>query len=192
VNARRRWRIAHDSFGQMERIVAGCPANSFVMLHVPLPHQPFVFNEDGTYRGPVGRDWEDSPTGYLRNLKCVDLYVGRLVDALRARGTLDDATIVLTSNHGWREEPEPDYRPGPDWCRHVPLIIKLPGQTTARRVDTPLPTNRLTPLFEALFHGQRDPDKLIELVPLASRQCKGPSTGKMPVAPIRNGVRHTD
>jgi len=164
VNARRRWRIADDLFGEMERIISNCPSNSFVMLHVPLPHQPFVFNEDGSYRGLVGRDWEDSPAGYMRNLKCVDLYVGRLIDTLKARGTFDDATLVLTSNHGWREEPEPDYRQGPDWCRHVPLVIKLPGQTSARRVDTPLETNRLSPLLEDIFHGQCDADKLIGLI----------------------------
>jgi len=161
VNARRRWTIHHDLKRQVFRIIEQCPANTFAMFHVPLPHQPFIYNTDGTLRNDYDAE---SPEGYLRSLKYLDTYVGRLVEHLEATGKFDDALVVLTSNHGWREEPEPDFRPGPDWRRRVPLIIKLPGQRTGHLIDTPISTDHLIRLFQDIFSGRHDPQHLLRLV----------------------------
>ena len=50
-----------------------------------------------------------------------------MLEALAARGELDASTIVLTSDHGLREEfggREP---------LHVPLVVRTPGRTRQDR-----------------------------------------------------------
>lgn len=77
---------------------------------------------------------------YLGNLRYMDGVLGRFLDLLRAAGTLDDALIVVTSDHAWRFDPEQrkfdfaveDGLPE-SWLKHVPLLVKEPGQTRARQ-----------------------------------------------------------
>jgi arylsulfatase A-like enzyme len=66
--------------------------------------------------------------GYYAAVTFLDQQVGRLLDHLRARGLLDNTTVVFTSDHGyhlgWRGQ----------WCKHsideqvmrVPLIVRHP------------------------------------------------------------------
>lgn len=142
-------------------VLRDCPTNSFALFHLMLPHHPFMWNEDGSYREPTV---EPEPDGYERNLKCMDHYVGRVVTQLRAAGKFDDALIILTGDHSWRKDPEPSMRQGDDWQRKVPLIIKLPGQKVGAVIEDPLCTNDLKPFFEAVFAGERDPQRLLQLL----------------------------
>jgi hypothetical protein len=157
VNARRRWQIEQDLKREILGLIDRGPPKTMAVFHIPLPHQPFIFNEDGSYR-PVYD--ADSAEGYLRNLRYADRVLGKCLERLKATGKFDPALLVVTSNHGWREEPEPDYRRGPHWKRRVPLVIKLPGQKSKRCIGHPIETNRLRPLVEAVFSGTTDPEAL--------------------------------
>ncbi len=71
----------------------------------------------------------------------VDHAFGRLLDALDARGTLDDTWIVFTSDHG--EELWDHQRVGHghtmfEELLHVPLVIAGPGAAAGHRVSTPV------------------------------------------------------
>jgi arylsulfatase len=78
--------------------------------------------------------------GYLGEVRHLDEQVGRLLDGLVQRGLYDQALIVFTADHG-EALGENDY-----WFAHgeylseamlhVPLIVRLPGGTSARRTDT--------------------------------------------------------
>ncbi|NCA83512.1 MAG: hypothetical protein EOM72_12345 [Opitutae bacterium] len=109
----------------------------FAFCHLLIPHYPLVWDVDGV----VGRTTERSEVDrYLGNLRYMDVVLGRFLDRLRAAGTLDDALIVVTSNHAWRFDPEQrkfdfaveDGLPE-SWLKHVPLLVKEPGQAGARQ-----------------------------------------------------------
>src|SRR5690606_15967856 len=72
---------------------------------------------------------------YMLQVGFIDLKVGELVARLKQKGIYDDALIVLTGDHGRifaqgrgvRTISEENAE-----LLHVPLIIKLPGQTERR------------------------------------------------------------
>ena len=162
---------------QMNAILERSRKPTFALLHMPLPHEPFVFQPDGSYYGPVAR--MDVPEDYRRQLKYLDAVIGQIVQELRANGDFDKSLIVMTSDHSWRSDPDPTLRDDPDWRRRVPLIIKLPGQKSGLIVDDELCTNQLKPLFESVFSGQRDPQRLMALI----RGISGPSHESVVPAP---------
>lgn len=146
---------------EMLDILNDCPTNTFALFHVPLPHDPYIWDADGAYRGPS----KEAPSvGYERNLKYLDVYIGQVLEQLRATGKFDDALIIITSDHSWRKDSEPTMREGQQWQRKVPLIIKLPGQRSGCVIEEEFCTNRLKPLFEAVFAGERDTRRLLDLV----------------------------
>lgn len=72
---------------------------------------------------------------HVRALQAVDRAIRDLVDALSRRGTLDDALIIFTSDHGfaygehrWRTKLCPH-----EACTKVPLLIRAPGVTPGTR-----------------------------------------------------------
>ncbi|SER78756.1 sulfatase-like hydrolase/transferase [Natrinema salaciae] len=93
----------------------------------------------------------DRPWGELRALEALydggilqaDQAVKYIVEALEERGDLDDTLVVVTSDHGEgfgeRSLVEPGVRMADhSWgihevLTHVPLVVKYPGQQTARR-----------------------------------------------------------
>ncbi|MCB9766168.1 MAG: sulfatase [Alphaproteobacteria bacterium] len=68
---------------------------------------------------------------YLGELACVDAQLGRLVDALDARGLLDDALLIVTSDHGESFDAHWEFfdHGGTvyDEALAVPLILRQPG-----------------------------------------------------------------
>jgi hypothetical protein len=86
--------------------------NRFYFFHISVPHEPYVLDGAGNInnRGPI----LDAFTGvfvtpadigtilehYRQEIDFVDGHLGRLLDALEARGWLPNATLVVVSDHG--------------------------------------------------------------------------------------------
>ena len=175
-------------------LIDAAPRNSLVAFHWPIPHGPFVINEDGSYNGqyPFGDILEGlsgehaQPADYLRHLKYHDMVIGQLIDRLKRAGKFDDALIIMTGDHAWR--PDPIYT-NPNWKtdparRHVPLIIKLPHQQTGQLLTKTVYNNLcLEPIIEAALNGslqsESDGLALIERLP------------DLPTPTGRNSVRPT-
>ena len=115
--------------------------------HIEPHHQ----NDRGDYEGPEGSkkrfahfkqpndlcrgigDWEKYMPDYLGCCHALDDNLGKVVDALKAKGIYDNTTIFYASDHGCHFKNNTDIAPGgyDDYKRnsfentiHVPLIIK--------------------------------------------------------------------
>jgi hypothetical protein len=144
-------------------LIEKCPTNTFAFFHWPHPHGPMVFNEDGSFFGYHDGDSGDQPlptgpsqpSSYVRHLKYLDALIGRLTQQLRRSGKFDDALIVMTSDHGWRD---------PGKQKHVPLIIKLPGQTAPQVIETRFGNYQIKPILEMAFRGNINETRVLDLI----------------------------
>lgn len=75
---------------------------------------------------------------YDGEIKYSDSRVGRILDDLRQRGLYDGAMIIIMADHGENMvDHEPNFSHGSALYNsqiHVPLFIKMPGQTSGRVV----------------------------------------------------------
>ncbi|TMQ69499.1 MAG: hypothetical protein E6K80_11495 [Candidatus Eisenbacteria bacterium] len=151
----------------LDDVITRMPGNTLTFVHYPLPHAPFIFDENGAFRGVYAIDWH-RPSGetdgawgteeeYQRQLAYLDHVVGQLVDRLRRAGKYDDALIVMTSDHSWRFDPRTELTVGTA-RRWVPLIIKLPGQTKGCVVEQPFANVHYQGFVRRLLGGDRDPE----------------------------------
>ena len=160
------WVALHRRFqNDAERLIRTWPNNTFAMFHWPLPHAPFVFNTDGSYRGPFTDDrMKGTPEDYERHLIYLDRVIGELVDTLKASGKYEASMIILTSDHSWRRDPDPTVvAQTADNC-WVPLIVKLPHQTDSNESSKLFCISELAPLIESVFQKRGDHREAYRLV----------------------------
>ncbi len=131
------------------------------VLHLVLPHPPWVHLPDGTPTGTfsegyVGRRWPTeagwvAPTvaevESLWQLGHTDAQLARWIAAIEARGDWDDALVVVTADHGEDLAPghnSRDIGPGNHGdVAWVPTFVKLPGQHEGAVVDEPRTASEL-------------------------------------------------
>lgn len=110
----------------------------FLFFHIYEPHSP--------YTPPVVPPSGDRYDGEVTH---ADAIVGRVIDAVRARGEFASATIILLSDHGEGLGDHGEDEHGLFLYRttiQTPLIIKRPGGGGAgRRVATPVQHTDLVP-----------------------------------------------
>jgi len=121
--------LNHELRDRFRAVLKSARERSFVIVHFPLPHAPFVYNPDGSYRGPFrGELLEGSAADYERSLRYLDVVIGDFVNDLKRAGVYDSALVILTSDHSWRLDPDSAVRSTPDAFRRVPLLVKWPGE----------------------------------------------------------------
>jgi hypothetical protein len=127
------------------------PAMHFV--HIVSPHSPWSVTPWGTRvmepwpkmetedPGLATYDWGAKLRYQPHSLQVgsVDTALGDVIDHLEQTGVWDDATLVVTADHGTSTLP-PDYGreitdANVDEVLRVPLFIKGPGQTDAQVID---------------------------------------------------------
>ncbi len=88
---------------------------------------------DAVHAGMPARDLAHVVALYDGEIRYTDGYVGALIEALRARGILDDTLVVATADHGeeFFEHGNKGHRNALyDESIRVPLIIRRPGLVT--------------------------------------------------------------
>lgn len=138
------------------------PSNTFAFIHMLLPHRPYGFHRDGTPRIPPSMVDPDG-SYYLDNVYAADAVIGDIVKILKERGIYDSSLIVLTADHGVRPED------AALWERldvetfiaekHVPLIVKYPGQRRRAENGDRVTTAQLHPLFADFLNA---PEKVAQ------------------------------
>jgi hypothetical protein len=122
--------------GAVRDLIRRSDANTFAMVHWPLPHGPWVLNEDGSYRGPFkGGRLQGTPADYQRHLAFLDLLLGETMAELDSARLLDQSLVIVTSDHSWKTDPDSSFHASPDAKTWVPLIVKLPYQTTGHQLS---------------------------------------------------------
>ncbi len=140
------------------------PDNTFAVFHYPLPHAPYLFDENGDFAGLAGIVYRPSDeAGYERNLRALDRLIGEIVVSLEKAGRFDDALLVLTSDHSYRAEPRRQAGQSTDPVNHVPLIVKLPHQSEPLALGPEYAMNRIGPLIDGGLANPGDPEAIARL-----------------------------
>lgn len=147
----------------------GRAAPLFVWAHTLPPHSPYLPPPSTKYRLlPKGEleTWRELLADnidykavaqplvdkhrlrYRESIMAADAALGAFLDELQRLGRLESALVIITSDHGESFEKGFFGHAGPlthDALIRVPLIVKLPGQTQARRIDMPVSQADLAP-----------------------------------------------
>lgn len=140
-------------------LIDNAPPNSLCITHWPLPHAPYIFDRDGSYSGPhdgVKGKYDAAPERQDEQLLYLDKVIGQLVDRLKTAGKFDDALLILTADHGWSKDIEIN--------RRVPLIIKVPHQNTAQRVERVACNNHISAIIASALQGRLDEQTALSLI----------------------------
>ena len=133
----------------------------FLWIHLLDPHKAYLTHEaDGI--PPFGT--ADEPMDrYDGEIRYADLWVGRLLEALRKRPDWGRTAVVLTSDHG-EAFGEHGYKYHGfglhEHQLHVPLLVRLPG-AEPHTVDVPVSLIDLLPTLLDLAHVHPDPALLL-------------------------------
>jgi hypothetical protein len=131
-----------------QTVIREWPRRTVMLAHIHLPHMPAMLGTDLRVIPADQTNWRDGDVdGYERNLAALDALLGAFVHSLRAAGKFDDALVVLTSDHGWRCDP--DRAAGQALpVRRVPLLVKAPHQAVSRTEDQPFELKDLGRLIQ--------------------------------------------
>jgi len=106
---------------------------------------------------------------YAGEVSLVDTWVGYLLDRIERLGLADDTVVILTTDHGYlhgehgitgkaiRSEKWHGWIPLYEEIAHIPLMIRLPGQTQGRHIEQALaqPPDLMPTIVDLL--GAEDP-----------------------------------
>jgi len=138
-------------------VLAAEPSPKFVFAHILAPHDPFVFDEDGSIafrRTPFTMDkdpefgkgygWEPYSTGYVAEIKYLHTRILEIVDMLQANSSTPPV-IILQGDHGIP-------RLGVVNAQYEIFNAYYPGTTgTSFLYGTVTPVNTFRLFFNALF-----------------------------------------
>jgi len=129
---------------------AGAEAPLFMWVHYFDPHDPLLVPPQeflDRFRSPSQERADVLRTVYDAEVLYMDHWLGRLLDAFKRQGMLDNTMVVVVADHG---EGLGDH----DWWTHgilyqeqirVPLLIRIPGVKGAARVGSLVRTIDLMP-----------------------------------------------
>ncbi|MEJ7738570.1 MAG: sulfatase-like hydrolase/transferase [Chitinophagaceae bacterium] len=81
---------------------------SAFLFHFMIPHEPFMYNADGTVAYKNG--FSIAPENYIEHVKYTNTVITRLVDTILAKYRQRDIVIVLQGDHGFKfREDDPLY-----------------------------------------------------------------------------------
>lgn len=121
----------------------------FLYLHLVYPHRPYsppppFDTMFGVITDKTARPWRDAMiNAYDAEIRLTDEVVERVLAALDRHGRLDDAWVIVTSDHGegfWEHGRDEHGNSLFDELLHVPLIVRPPNGSgvAPRAIETPV------------------------------------------------------
>lgn len=130
----------------------------------PGPHDVEIVRHPALMQGPRPPAVHRQLAGYAGEVSYMDEHVGRLLDALKERGILDESLLLVTSDHGENLTDHPGEPFDHGWtvfeCESRAVgIIRLPGGTPGgRRIDGLVASVDLLPTLTAHLGLPTPPD----------------------------------
>jgi len=153
-------------FEQMKEL-AGGDSPTFVLAHLSLPHEPYLYHADCSHRDlfwPAGAGLfgdEEADRGYLDQIRCANRKVAALVDSILARSSRPPV-ILLQSDHGHGRfgVVPPLERLTPYQLRERMSVFSaylLPGLPSAAIADSVTPVNAVRLVLRRYFGADLPP-----------------------------------
>jgi hypothetical protein len=121
---------------------------TLAFVHYRMPHAPYIYNQDGfvTTQGELGTLQER----YKGALRAADRKLGDLLDLMEHSGRADNTVFVVTSDHGFRKDPEQKRESRPK--THVPLFVQAPAYGKRQDITNEVRTiNLKEAIFKCVF-----------------------------------------
>ena len=172
------WKRMRHQLARLERMGKE-PGPKFVFAHLIIPHPPYVFSADGSYRDLDTEEQGGDREGYLGQTKFINDRLTAVIDAILVTSAIDPVIIVQSDegpfpagydddqvNYNWRQARPRDLR----IKFGIISAIRLPGLKDGLYPGiTPVNTFRL--IFNHLFHAGLEmlPDRSYAFTDLNSR-----------------------
>ncbi len=126
--------------------VANDPKFGFSFVHLPIPHAPHAYDRR------TGRfTLKNSPIrGYIDSLALLDRTLGEIRQSMKAAGTWDKTTVLMTSDHPYREAELLDGQSDP----RIPFLLKLASQKEGRLYTQPFNAILTRDFLLAVLRGE--------------------------------------
>lgn len=111
----------------------------FVLVHVPVPHKPWI-----------GMSFPTAEDGYRTNLALADARLAGLRAEMEEAGNWDSTSVLVTSDHGWREGARKTGEKHP----RIPWLLKIAGSREPRTVTRDLQMLTLVPILDGVLRGE--------------------------------------
>jgi sulfatase-like protein len=128
----------------------------FILLHMPLPHPPGMYDRKR-------REYVTHGSSYLDNLALADEYLAHVRSLLEMNQQWDSSTILIMGDHSWRTKLI--WSASPTWTLEDEIashggqfddrpayILKLPDQHTGNQIATPFAAVATRRLLNALIN----------------------------------------
>ncbi len=140
-------------------------STNLLFLHMPVPHP------GGIYHRATG-EFATKNSTYIDNLALADSYLAHVRSLLERDGRWNSSTVIIMGDHSWRTKLL--WTANPDWTQEEQIasdggqfddrpgyIVKLPGQHTGARIDTPFAaTNTRQLMDEIIYQKIQSPEQL--------------------------------
>ncbi len=144
----------NDTHELFTTIVRNQNQPTFAATHYMIPHFPYIFTRNG-HKDFFAVYEAEEVSNYYGNLAYLDEKIGEIISSLKESNKYTDSLIIMTSDHGWRFDPDYDKE---NWWwilekRHIPLFIKMPYQDRSIAIDTLFNTVMLGSFINKFLDG---------------------------------------
>lgn len=122
-----------------------------LFLHLHGAHVPYVYNRfESQFITTDPEGYGYNPQHYMDGLALADRSLGRVRRTLEEAHAWDTTTVLLSSDHWYRESQALDGKTD----KRVPFLLKMAGQTAPVRFDTPFNTSLTQGLVVAILRKE--------------------------------------
>jgi hypothetical protein len=132
------------------------PSPKFVFMHIPVPHPPFLFDENGAIGGldrvSLAEDFQNEK--YVQQVKFIEKKTLALLDKLEADGK--EKVIILQGDHGPAGQPGVEGNPTPSFLKERMRIFnayKMPRVDPSAIDPGITPVNSFRLLLKQYFNA---------------------------------------
>lgn len=150
----------------------------FVMLHLPVPHTPGIYNRSRHELVPAGN--------YIDNLVLADDTLGRLMKLIQSMPDAAETSVIVSSDHSWRVAdwkilsdwtPEEERISGERFDPRPVLMVHLAGSEEGHDVAHPTSAMVVHSILDAMLRGQAETPSAIAALAAGEPAITAPEGG---------------